>query len=209
MKYKRARFLIVITLVVSMIASSMIVSFAASDSKTKKMTTYGEVIKSGKYAYCSTGKGIIRVNLKNNSVKRIVKTNFAGMNPMEMKLYKGYIYYCLGDGVVNGLYRVKINGKNKKNVGSVQDYAISGKTIFYTTRDYDYDTEEELILHEKMSLTGKNNSSTSYVVSMKSKRSNAKGYRIKHVEKANGKCVDYLVKPNNKKVKLCSYAAMW
>ena len=205
MKNRKARILIIAALAAALIASSMMVSFAATGNKTIYSTTYNEVIKGSKYAYCSTGKGLYRVNHKTNKVKRIASAASPWASPAAMKLYKGYIYYCAGDGVNNMLYRVKTNGKNKKYLGSVADYAIKNGTIYYTYYSYDYDTEKEVILHKKMSLLGKNKKKTSCKVSMKTKATNKKGYRVKTVEKSGGTCIDYLVKPNKKKVKLCSY----
>lgn len=204
MKNRKARILIIAALVAALIASSMVVSFAATGSNTVYSTTYNEVIKGSTYAYCSTGKGIYRVNPKTNKIKKISSEASIYMEPAAMKLYKGYIYYLAGDGVNNMLYRVKTNGKNKKYLGSVAEYAIKNNTIYYTYYTYDYDTEEEVVLHKKMSLTGKNKKKTVYKVSMKNKATNKKGYRVKTVEKSSGKCIYYLVKPSKKRVKLCS-----
>ena len=205
MRIRKSKIAILLALVVTLIASSMMVSFAATDMPTKKMTVYNDVIKSGKYAYCATGKGIYRVNLKNNRFKRILKTNTTWLPPVAMKLYKGYIYYCIGDSVNIAFYRVKTDGTHKKSLGSVCDYAISDGKIFYTRHDYDYDKEEEIILYRKMTLTGTNKKKSSYNVYNAIKRSNVSGYRIKHVSSSSGKGTDYLVKPNSKKIKLCSY----
>ena len=205
MKSRKARILIIAALAAALIASSMMVSFAAAGSKKISSTTYNKVIKGSTYAYCSTGKGIYRVNTKTNKVKKIASAPSPYASPAIMKLYKGYIYYCVGDGVNNTMYRVKTNGKHKKKLGSVAEYAIKNSTIYYTYYSYDYDAEKEVILHKKMSLLGKNKKKTSYKVSMKTKNTNKKGYRVKTVEKSGGTCIDYLVKPNKKKVKLCSY----
>ena len=63
-----------------------------------------------------------------------------------------------------------------------------------------------MILHKKMSLLGKNKKKTSYKVSMKTRNTNKTGYRVKEVEKSGGTCVAYLVKPNKKKIRLCSFS---
>ena len=208
MKRMKSRSAIIILLVAVLMTSSIMVSYGASASSKVSMTTYSDVIKSGKYAYCSTYSGIYRVNLNNNKVKRIVKTDPSWyMGPYSMKLYRGYIYYCTGDGVIVSLSRVKTNGKSNKRIGSITDYAIKGKTIYYTYIDYDFETDKEYTLHKKMSLIGKNKKISSVAVkSTKGKKSNVKGYRVKHVEKSNGKCTDYLVKKNKKKIKICSYS---
>ena len=204
MKIRKVRFVIIAALVAAMIASSMMVSFAATGSKTVYSTTYNEVIKGSKYAYCSTGKGIYRVNPKTNKIKKISSEGMPDIEPMAMKLYKGYIYYLVGDGINNCLYRVKTNGKNKKFLGNVADYAIKNKTIYYTHYTYNEDTGREVPQHKKMSLTGKNKKKTVYKVYMKNKATNKKGYRVKTVENSN-KLTYYLVKPNKKRVKLCRF----
>ena len=206
MKIRKVRFVIIAALAAALIASCMMVSFAATGSNTVYSTTYNEVIKGSTYAYCSTGKGLYRVNPKTNKVKRIASAPSPYASPATMKLYKGYIYYTAGDGVNNTLYRVKTNGKYKRRIGSVADYAIKNGTIYYTYYSYDYDAEKEVILHKKMSLLGKNKKKTSYKVSMKTRNTNKTGYRVKEVEKPDGTCVAYLVKPNKKKVRLCSFS---
>ena len=203
---RKARIVIIAALVAALIASSMMVTFAATGSKTVYSTTYNEVIKGSTYAYCSTGKGLYRVNPKTNKIKRIASAASPWASPATMKLYKGYIYYTAGDGVNNMLYRVKTNGKYKRRLGSVAEYAIKNGTIYYTYYSYDYDAEKEVILHKKMSLLGKNKKKTSYKVSMKTRNTNKTGYRVKEVEKSDGTCVAYLVKPNKKKVRLCSFS---
>ena len=204
MKIRKVRFVIIAALVAAMIASSMMVSFAATGSKTVYSTTYNEVIKGSTYAYCSTGKGLYRVNPKTNKIKKISSEGMPDIEPVAMKLYKGYIYYLVGDGINNCLYRVKTNGKNKKFLGNVANYAIKNKTIYYTHYTYNEDTGREVPQHKKMSLTGKNKKKTVYKVYMKNKATNKKGYRVKTVEKSSGKCIYYLVKPSKKRVKLCS-----
>ena len=204
MKIRKVRFVIIAALVAAMIASSMMVSFAATGSKTVYSTTYNEVIKGSTYAYCSTGKGLYRVNPKTNKIKRIASAASPWASPATMKLYKGYIYYTAGDGVNNMLYRVKTNGKNKKFLGNVANYAIKNKTIYYTHYTYNEDTGREVPQHKKMSLTGKNKKKTVYKVYMKNKATNKKGYRVKTVESSN-KLTYYLVKPNKKRVKLCRF----
>ena len=204
MKSRKARILIIAALAAALIASSMMVSFAAAGSKKISSTTYNKVIKGSTYAYCSTGKGIYRVNTKTNKVKKIASAPSPYASPATMKLYKGFIYYCAGDGVNNMLYRVKTNGKNKKYLGSVADYAIKNKTIYYTHYTYNEDTGREVPQHKKMSLTGKNKKKTVYKVYMKNKATNKKGYRVKTVENSN-KLTYYLVKPNKKRVKLCRF----
>ena len=204
MKIRKARIVIIAALVAALIASSMMVTFAATGSKTVYSTTYNEVIKGSTYAYCSTGKGLYRVNPKTNKIKKISSEGMPDIEPVAMKLYKGYIYYLVGDGINNCLYRVKTNGKNKKFLGNVANYAIKNKTIYYPHDTYNEDTGREVPQHKKMSLTGKNKKKTVYKVYMKNKATNKKGYRVKTVESSN-KLTYYLAKPNKKRVKLCRF----
>jgi len=151
-------------------------SFAAS--KTKKMKTYTTVVK-GKYAYCTTYKGIYRVNIKTGKKKLLVKENAAynGWKYKNLKLYKGYLYF-VEDRADDGnyvLYRVKTSGKSKKELGAVLSYAISDGKIYYTVMK---DDDPENFVKKQMRLNGKNKKKSKFNVRMTSKKTNKKGYFV-------------------------------
>ena len=69
---KMTRRALAVFMLAAMIMSSVTVfSFGASNNK--KMTAYTQVYVKGKYAYCLADKGIFRVNLKTDQVKRLSK----------------------------------------------------------------------------------------------------------------------------------------
>lgn len=192
-------------------------TMAASGNK-KKMTVYNEVIKKGKYAYCSAYKGIYRVNLKTGTKKRLVKFNEGYGNydlfAEHMAIRKGYLYY-IDYWVINGeLRRVKTSGKGEKTLGQVRAYAVKGNTIYYTAFN-----ENEKTIKRKMKLNGKKVKRSSYKVDNKVKKTNAKGYRVNSVlnnSVSTYNCsydgydvtdyyTDYLVRPSGKRIKLCDY----
>ncbi len=201
---KKTKFAVTFALVLALLLSSVVTSYAASG--TKKMTLYTDVIKSGKYAYCCTYNGIYRVNLKTKKVKQILKDDgtFDVNPPDSMKLYKGYIYYTTAAPMGSTLGRVKTNGKNNRLLASIWDYAISKNKIYYT--GYDFENENPDGIKRVMSLNGKNEKKCSYEVINKYKRSNKKGYKvitkIKPIDEYESIDTYYLVTPNKKKIKL-------
>lgn len=158
-------------------------SFAAS--KTKKMKTYRTIVK-GKYAYCTTYKGIYRVNIKTGKKKLLVKENGAlnGWKYTNLKLYKGYLYFTedRDDNYNHVLYRVKTSGKSRKELGAVKSYAISDGKIYYTMMK-DEDPDDDLgpgnIVKKQMKLNGKNKKKSKYDVKMTLKKTNKKGYYVR------------------------------
>jgi len=211
---KKSRIAIILGIIVSLILSSMTVSYAASG--TKKMTAYRVVIK-GKYAYCGAHNGIYRVNLYTESKKRIVKENNEGFDfgPCYLKIFKGYLYYLSDGPILSPLSRVKLNGKNKKHLADVYEYAISKGKIYYTS--YSFNTDKDI--KRVMKLNGKNKKKSRYNVRMKYKDSNKSGYRVEQVlvrteteyfdeEYYNviEHYADYFVGPNGEMIKLCSYS---
>lgn len=186
---------IAITMVMMLVFSMMPVSVFAA-TKTKKMTLYTEVIKSGKYAYCCTPNGVYKVNLKTKTKKLIVSDeNFEMYPPDTMKLYKGYLFYTAGGGTGTGLHRVKTNGKNNKGLTSICSFAISKNKIYYT--EYDFGNGGSKRIKKVMKLNGKGKKKSSYNVVNTLKKSNKKGYRVKTFDS-----VIYLITPNKKKIKL-------
>ncbi len=180
------------------------VSFAAS-SKTKKMTAYTECVKSGNYVYCNTPSGIYKINIKNNKKSRIAKVGYPSYEGFAgMKLKNGYIYYSyVGMEGEMALYRVKTNGKSRKELASFYDgyedgpqFAISGKKIYYKGYS-NYGCTKKF--KKKMKLNGKSKSKSSYNVKTKYAKTNKSGYRV--VNKGNDETTKYyLRKPNGKKV---------
>lgn len=212
---KKSKFAILIVLVFSLVLSSAVTSFAASG--TKRMTVYNQVIKSGKYAYCATPKGIYKVNLKTKQKKLIAKDEvFEIYPPGEMKLHKGYIYYTTGGGTSSDLCRVRTDGKKHRSLHSIWNYAIKNNRIYFT--DYDYDNGNPKGVKRSMTLNGKSVKKSPYKISNKIKKSNKKGYRVttnttvldREYDYYSGDVIVtentkyYLVTPDKTKIKLCS-----
>lgn len=183
-------------------------SFAAT--KTVKMTTYEDCIKSGKYVYCNAPGAIYKVNVKKGTKKILAKTG----NPIEqrvasMKLKKGYIYYSLVpfESFDSYLYRVKKSGKSNKKLATVTspmldiDFAIKGKRIYYS---YYPDPEGDKVLTKKMKLNGKKKAEAKkYKVKTIYKKSNKKGYYIL-VKSVKENKNDYYLKTPSKQIYLTS-----
>lgn len=157
--------------------------YASSD----KMTAYTDVVKSGRYAFCeASAKGFYRVDLKNRKVKKIGGKKVVEI--YEMKADGKYIYYIGGLLYYShmNLYRTnKKSGKTKllaKNVGKFQ---IKGKKIYYTSlyKDsyggYEWDdyTDDWYADYMVMKLNGKSKRSTNIVPKVRTKTTNAKGYK--------------------------------
>ena len=176
-------------------------SFAAT--KTVKMTTYEDCIKSGKYVYCNAPGAIYKVNVKKGTKKIVAKTGDPNVQMVSsMKLKKGYIYYSLVPYEADNsyLYRVKKSGKSNKKLATVPtpmlsvDFAIKGKKIYYT---YYPDPEGEKKLTKKMNLNGKKKAETKkYVVKTTYKKSNKKGYFVDYVEGTPDNYKVYLKTPS-------------
>ena len=214
--------IILASILIAMLVITMTAPQAmAASGGTKKMTVYNEVIKKGKYAYCSAYHGIYKVNLKTGTKKRLVAFNDRYGNydlyAEYMAIRKGYLYY-IDYWVINGhLHRVKISGKGKKSLGQVNAYAIKGNKLYYTR----WSDNGEKILKKRMKLNGKKKRKSSFNVDNKVKKTNAKGYRVKSAlndsvwvydYQGGGYIVteyytQYLVKPSGKRIKLCDYTS--
>ena len=189
---------------VMVLTSAVFPAFAAS-KKTLKMTVYTDVLVKGGYAYCSSIKGLYKVNLKTHAVKRLVKQEAPGICEFtNLKYYKGYLYYeDLTSSIGGCLYRIKLSGKGKKDLGgNMGDYYLKKSKLYYET--YKSNPTKPYCL--KMKLNGKNKKKVSkYTVSCRQKRSNKKGYSVVWKELSNGK-TQYLLKlPSGKKIKLDTY----
>ena len=177
-------------------------------TKVKKGSVYNEVIKIGKYAYCSSGYTLYRVNLKRNKVKTLYAPRpwtgdyFVG----SMRLKGKYLYYIFGGENVTDIYRLNLKtGKRKRLTGGngvIYDYVISGKRIYYRSMLW---TKNEPTVRRVMKCNGKSKKKTNYRAKMVRKNTNkaGKGYRVV------GKYVDsvwraWLTNPNGKKVYLGS-----
>lgn len=198
MKKRLISILLVATLLLGCFTT---VSFGAS--KTKKMTDYYEVIKSGKYAYCAAGSCLYKVNLKTKSKKKLAKIP---AYVTDMKLYKGYIYFKGAEATGSSLYRVTKNGKGLKRLGTIDDhYAISGNRIYYEVYieqwDDDYEIDYSYTCTYSMKLNGTDKrKDNSYKVIESHKRSNKKGYKINSVRKGDVQYKFYLKIPSGKKI---------
>ena len=208
---KMTRRALAVFMLAAMIMSSVTVfSFGASNNK--KMTAYTQVYVKGKYAYCLADKGIYRVNLKTDQVKRISKKISADEgNYQYFKLYKGYIYYEGFGTAAKSFYRVKTSGKKFKKLGKVFDFAISKGKIYYTAFSDKTGGEVDM----QMSLSGKNKRRSAYHPKPKFKASNKKGYKVKSITEKDYETTDnngvtwhiretgdYLVTPQGKKIRL-------
>lgn len=171
---KKVRIAIILSIVVSLIFSSMTVSYGAT--KTKRMNVYDEVIVKGNYAYCSTPEGLYKVNIDTLYKKRLIRSD--EYTPISsMRIYKGYIYFFRGGPIMSNLYRMKLNGKNKKRLRQVCDYVISGGMIYYTT----YNSSFTKTFRRVMKRNGKGVKVSKYNVCSKSKPTNKSGYRVREM----------------------------
>ena len=212
---KKARIAVILGVILALIMSSMSASYAAS-GKTKKATVYDEVIVKGNYAYCSASEGIYRVNLETGAKKRLVEHSNAGIvgQPKGLKIYKGYLYYSLFGEANDPLYRVKLNGKNKKLVGNVGAYAFSKGKIYYTYNIY---KKKHTVKKRVMDLNGKNKKKSKYKVKNTYKKTNKAKYMVKRVlerteeEEIDGEInvteyfTDYFTGPDGMSVELCTF----
>ena len=184
------------------VAFMPVMSFAAS--KTVKMTSYEQVIKSGNTAYCAGARGLYKVTLKKGKVKKVKilystgRTWFEGSQLSAMKKKGNYIYFVLVSGIDCQLYRIKTSGKKRKLLAtgydSFVDYAIKGKKIYYGCCTDDWD---ENYVTRVMKLNGKSKKRTSVTPVLKIKNSNKSGYKM--IYRTKGSYVqDFLKTPKGK-----------
>ena len=188
MKHKLVLVLLSLVIAVAFMPAS---AFASS----KTMTAYDQVIKSGNTAYCMTSAGIYKVKLKNHKVKskkKIFKAN--SEEPMygkAMKKVKGYLYFKVEGPVGAFLVRVKTSGGKGKYLLNpdpdwcLDDYVISGGKIYYKLEGMKSNK------YKKMKLNGAAKKKTSVKAVLKTKKANAKGYKI--IEKEKKKNGDYYI----------------
>ena len=176
-------------------------------SGTISMTTYSQVIKSGKTVYCAGAKGIYKVKLKNGKVKskkcifKYGEVFSADSYVGNMALVGKSIYFSeFTNGSVAYIYKVGTDGKGRKNLATQEDYAdfvISGDKIYYETAVWDDDYDDPLVYTEVITLDGKYVGRSDLKIAIDSKKSNAKGYKM--IIKKKGKYVkDYLKTPKGK-----------
>lgn len=170
-------------------------TFAAT--KSVKMMTYDQVVKSGNTVYCAGAEGIYKVKVKKGKVvskKIIVRAESFGAYSYYsgMKKKGKYIYVqSSSEGTLFSLIRVKASNGKCKCLASLNDkgsvnYVIKGKKIFYKG--------EWGKTKKVMRLNGKAKKKTSTKPIMKHKRSNAKGYSVIMKEKGS-KAITYLKTP--------------
>ena len=211
-------------IIMAFIVPAMDYDAYAASKKTKKVTTYEEVVVHGSTAYCIVSEGmpckIYKVNLKTAKKSVLVKdaSRTSGL------LYKnGYLYYVNhNEAFPEGwLCRVKTNSKQKPKI--IADNIYWYKAIFYyvdkdkvyyrTYKDPD-DPDINKYCYRQVKTNGKNDKKFKNVkIKAKLKKSNKKGYRVvykgckKYYDKYSEsyqykyyKC--YLQKPNGKKIYL-------
>jgi len=170
-------------------------TFAAT--KSVKMMTYDQVLKTGSTAYCCGAEGVYRVKLSNGKVvsKKLLHKDpsYGDYSHCEgMKKKNGYIYYQItSEGTLYYLARVKASGGKYKTLAKLNDqgqvqYAIKGSKIYYKG---DYGKTKKV-----MNLNGTGKKKTKVKAVTKHKNSNAKGYKVIMKQKGS-KAITYLKTP--------------
>ena len=187
---------ILLVLAAALVFTCMPAAVFAGSGNVHSMKVY-EVYKSGNTVYCATYGGIYSVNLRTKKSKRLVKSE---VNEALTCLKKkgNYIYYMRNGMISNDLYRVRTNGKSKKelfdgfNEKAMESYAIYKNKIYIT-----YGNGK----HKVMKLNGKSQKSTSSMPKMIEKKSNKKGYKL--IEKIKGDYWYSYLKTPSKKILIC------
>ena len=204
--------------------SVMPLSFAEA-TDTIGRTTYTQVIKSGKTAYCSGRAGLYKITLKNGRPKKIKKlVKFDGIEGANDMIKNGkYIYYLvIGTAAGGFVYRVNVTTGKRKRLTDFLDegeYTVVKNKLYYTHTvwteygddDYDeyYDDYDDEYYDEyeddgyeyteaiKANLDGSSPAVVDIKINNKFKKSTTKGYRI--YSKRKGRYVyDYLKTPKGK-----------
>ena len=199
---------IAICMLAAVIAVAFIPATAFAGSKLGKVTTYDQVIKSGKTVYCAAQSGIYKVTVKKGKAKK-VKTLRAypyGCDVAKMKKKGKYLYFNESDsGSEWTLKRMKTNGKKLKTYAYSTDgqiaYIIKGKKIYFELMEgyFSGDDWDDRMVVYSMKLTGKTKKQVNKTFQANTKQSNAKGYKIIEVTSGNVvKC--YLKTPKSTKL---------
>ena len=160
-----------LALIIGMAMALSICSATPAMAKTKTMTVYNEVYKTGKIVYCASGLGVHKVYLKTGKVRKLASGNWSS----SMKKKGNYLYYQNNYAMSADLSREKItNGKKKTLAENGAEDAIAKNKIYYTKHDEQWENMYKRV----MSINGNNKKKTSVKAKMKYKRSNAKGYKI-------------------------------
>ena len=192
-------------------------SFRADAAGKISMTAYNQVIKSGNTVYCIGSKGIYRVKLRKGRVisskllhKDLYPFEFASLHHMKKK--GKYLYYMQGHSgafgpyqIVENIERVSIKSGKSKVLTRVGDqryfgYVIKGRRIYYDRAVFYGDSyyDENGVIHpnvKSMALNGKKKKSAHSVIPvLKTRKSNAKGYRM-IIRGESGNSRDYLRTP--------------
>lgn len=179
-----------------------------SIAKTKKMTSYTQVIKTKKYIYCATFNNIYRVNVKTKKVSRLVKDSSNECGITNMKIKNGYLYYYRTLCVGGDIKRVKLSTKKvsyveKSKYEPLSTYVIDGSKVYYLK--WDSKGDNKMTMSKK--ITGKKATKSSYKLKLTRKKTNAKGYKVVSVDIGDPDdfyAKYYLQTPKGKKIYLSS-----
>lgn len=205
---------IVMILVAAVVAVAFMPASAFAGSKAVKMTSYDDVIKSGKTVYCSSSSGIYKVTLKKGKPKKVKGlVKYARQtNVIKMKKSGKYLYYNESEFSTNpedqiyNLKRMKTSGAKKKTYARSIDgpifYALKGKNIYFElmeARQVGEDDWDDYMIDYVMKQTGSlTKKETDKYPKMKCKKTNKKGYKI--IEVVSGNYIKtYLKVPKAKK----------
>ena len=176
-------------------------SITSEAASVKKMAVYDKMIKMGDIVFCcirqdtydedgqEVTEAIVSVNCNTGEVKTLTTL---GTPPNAMAI-KGNYLYCLtiwedtGGDVLN---RINIStGKVERLADSVEEYAISGNTIYYRIRQYKKDKKSEYRFigykNKKMKLNGKSKKNSSVRPKFVKKSITSDNYRL--IEQERGK----------------------
>ena len=179
------RHIALIMMIAVAVFCTFILTQTPSHAQTKPTKVYSQVIKSGDYAYCISGTGIYKVNVKTGKKKKLVKDPGDYGHYRQMCKKGSYLYYIKGGTDVRAdLYRVSINGgKSKHLAGSVNKgryvlkYMIKKNRIYYKERN----DRTGKIKTKKMKLNGKSKKNTRAKVRWVEKKSNKSGYFVEEI----------------------------
>jgi Tol biopolymer transport system component len=195
---------VLLAVMIALVFSAVSTLEVSAASRTIKMKTYDDVIKSGNTVYCNTSDGIYKVNAKSGKAVRLVKRN-PEKSIWEMKKKGKYIYYKMTDEDTVYLYRIKITGGKAKKLYNgdsekwIMSYVISGKKIYYTENRYESGNDK--CYNKVMKLNGKSKKKTGVIAKEICKMTNKKGWSIK--EKYKGKYIYSYLKTPNKTILIC------
>ena len=203
---------------------------------TPDLYTY-RCIKKGKYIYCGVRNKLVRVNLKTKKVKTIASGHSEFLGTIDLCVKNGYIYFVSYDGddrTFASLYRVKMNGKNRKvlyagdtkqnNDRFLQHFIKNNKLYYLVEADSDKHEWVAPWAGYSMNLDGSNKKLETYLEDPDDwdvyrniygdyeryhKECNVNGYKV--IEKWSDtkgnktKATIWIKTPNGKKIKAGSY----